>query len=274
MARAKLTVEMELPKSPLDELKAAVLFSGDYWWMFYACLAGFCLANSRTILKDANLKQPGKARINFFHGCVLMVLANFGGSTLAAIMVGKPVPFVTNEALVPVCLVVWTVAWLEDAGFLPKIINRFLGETSMGAVISSITYEIMRCHVAMACSAMAQATLPTLLAVPSASRVAIVGPLVAGTLGGCGGGFMPLNKGLDPLKEGTNWRIGSAVLNSLWLFASMQYPHTKAALGLSAEWARFGAVCIYVVPPLLHMLTGFMPLGKNPLVTGPKAKTS
>merc|ERR1711871_980658 len=135
---------------------------------------------------------------------------------------------------VTVCLVVWTVAWLEDAGFLPKIINRFLSETSIGAVISSITYEVMRCHVAIGCSTMAQATLAPLL-LPKAGRVAIIGPLIAGTLGGCGGAFMPLSKGLTPLIDGTNWRIGSAAVNAIWLFASMQPPDSKVAIGMSTE---------------------------------------
>ena len=53
-------------------------------------------------------------------------------------------------------------------------------------------------------------------------QTAIIGPLIAGLLGGCGGAFMPLNKGLDPIANGSNWRVGSAAVNSLWLFLAMQ----------------------------------------------------
>jgi hypothetical protein len=31
---------------------------------------------------------------------------------------------------------------------------------------------------------------------------AIFGPIFCGTIAGCGGAFLPLNKGLDPIKEG------------------------------------------------------------------------
>jgi len=258
----KVTIEVPIESGTLEMVRDAVLFSGEYWWMFYVCLVGFSFCNSRTILGAV-------PNINYFHGCALMVLANYGGSTLAMIMMSKPVVFVVNEALVPVALICFTIAWLERNN---RVVNKFLADTSIGAIFSSITYEIMRCHVAMGCSAAAAASLPSLLPGGSSSRVAIVGPLIAGVLGGCGGAFMPLDKGLAPLANGTNWRIGSAALNSAWLFLSMQYPSSKAAIGLDAPWARFCAICILVVPPLLQMATGFAPLGANPLVAGPKSK--
>ena len=97
--------------SPIDMAMDAFLLSGDFSWMFYATLIGFCLANAKAIL-GANPK------INYFHGCALMVLANYGGSTIAAVMCGKPVAFVLNEALVTVCLAVWTVAYS-----VPEVLN-------------------------------------------------------------------------------------------------------------------------------------------------------
>ena len=102
---------------------------------FLTLLAGFCLANSRMVLKDANLYEAGKSRINYFHGCVLMVLMSFGGSTIAAVMCGKPVPFVCNEALVSVCLICWTVAYLDNE-HLKGMVNKLLSENDIGAVLS------------------------------------------------------------------------------------------------------------------------------------------
>ena len=89
---------------------------------------------------------------------------------------------------------------------------------------------------------------------------------------GCGSAFMPLDKGLAPLANGLNWRIASALINSVWLFASMQYPESKAAIGLEADTCRFLAVSFLVFMPLVQMATGFAPLGANPLVpAAPKA---
>lgn len=233
------------PPPAYQPLQDAFLFSGDFAWMFYLCLAGFCFANAKAVL-------GASPKINYWHGCALMVLANYGGSTLAAIMCGKPVPFVCNEALVSVCLSVWTVAYLA-----PAAMNSALGSAA-GRILSSITYEIMRCHVLMNCSKMAAASLP--------GSLPIAGPLIAGLLGGCGGGFMPLNKGLDPLAGGTNWRMASAAVNSLWLFLSTQYPASKAAIGIGGETASFLAVCFFVAVPLIETATGKCFLGANPLV--------
>jgi hypothetical protein len=36
---------------------------------------------------------------------------------------------------------------------------------------------------------------------PSDFSFAVFGPIICGTIGGCGGAFLPLNKGLDPIKE-------------------------------------------------------------------------
>ena len=37
---------------------------------------------------------------------------------------------------------------------------------------------------------------------PSEFSFPVFGPIFCGAIGGCGGAFLPLNKGLDPLKEG------------------------------------------------------------------------
>ena len=246
--------------TPLDMIMDAFLYAGDFKWMFYATLIGFNIANARAI-------KGASPNINYFHGCALMVLTNYGGSTLAAVMCGKPVVFAVNEALVSVCLSVWTAIYLSG-----DLILKFSKDTGVGAVLTSICYETMRCHVLMNSSAMAANTLTSQLAVPAPDRVALVGPLIAGVLGGCGGGFMPLNKGLDPLANGTNWRIMSAMICSLWLVLSMQYPDTKAAIGLAGPTCKFLCVMFCVLPPLVQMLTGAAPLGANPLVAGPKLK--
>jgi hypothetical protein len=240
--------------SPVDLISDVFLFTGDFKFFFYVCLAGFCACNARTVL-------TASPKINFWHGCALMVLSCYGGSTLSAIMIGKPVAFVCNEALVSVCLATWTVMY-----FVPKPTIAFLKDTSLGAVVASVTYEIMRCHVLMNCTKQAAATLPSALAVPAPDRVAIVGPLIAGLLGGCGGGFMPLNKGLDPLANGYNWRIGSAFVISIWMFLSTQYPVSKDMIGVSEKMARTIAVGFFAVMPLVEMAIGLNLLGPNPLV--------
>jgi len=242
-------------RNALCELQDALLFTGSFSWMFYVTLVGFCAAIAQSILTSS-------PRINFFHGMALTLLSCFGGSTLAAIVCGSPMPIVCNEALVPVCITTWAVVYA-----LPSLALGFLVETTACSLLNSIAFEIQRCHVVMNCVALAAATLPAALAQPSGERIAIIGPIISGLLGGCGGGFMPLNKGLEPLASGINWRISSSAVASLWFFFAALYPPSKAAIGLSIKSARFIAVAFFVCVPLIEQATGIKtPFGFNPLV--------
>jgi len=243
------------PPSMIQPLQDAMLFSGDYAWVFYLALAGYALANARAIA------QP---KMNYFHGCAMMVLASLGGSTMVAIMCGKAVPLVCNEALVPVCLAAWTAVYLVPAQ-LGAVLNN-----QIGRALTSVTYETFRCHVMMNCTKMAASAG---LVSSAGGRVAIVGPLIAGLLGGCGGGFMPLSKGLAPLENGTNWRIASAAINSVWMFLSTQHPDSVAAIGIKTDTARCLAIAFFVTVPLVEAVSGMRLLGANPLVPA-KAATS
>jgi len=239
----------------MDPLKDALLFQGDFKWMFYFTLAGFCAANAMAILGT-------NPKINYFHGAATMVLVCFGGSTIAAVMCGNPVAFVTNEALVTVCLMTWTVMYA-----LPGLVLGVIKDTAPGRVVLSCCYEIMRTHVMMNCSKMAAGTLGAVLGRPA--RVSV---LIAGLLGGCGGGFMPLDKGLTPLANGTNWRIVSGAIGSAYLWATLVYPATKEAITGALPFMKEEAMvrCIVILfnvcVPLLSMLGIEFPFGANPLV--------
>ena len=187
---AKKKVEAPPPEpTMMATLKDMVLFDGEFKFLFWVCLVGFCAGNLRMILTQT-------PNIRFVHGLVLGVLNCYGGSTLAAIICGQPVPFVVNEKLIVGFSLTWVVAYS-----LPAVFMSVVKGTSSGAILISVTYEILRCHVMINCHRMASGVLKAgLFGVPT------IGPLICGTLGGCGGGFFPLNKGLEPLEGETNWR--------------------------------------------------------------------
>jgi hypothetical protein len=56
-------------------------------------------------------------------------------------------------------------------------------------------YECMRASVVVKLTAAAGKAIA-----PSDFEIAIFGPIFCGTVAGCGGAFLPLNKGLDPIK--------------------------------------------------------------------------
>lgn len=71
-----------------------------------------------------------------------------------------------------------------------------------------ILYEIIRAKVVLTFTIAANAAIaPSLFSFP------LFGPIMCGAVSGCGGAFLPLNKGLDPILSG------------------MQYPMITAAMG-------------------------------------------
>ena len=248
-----------LPAEPslLLQMRDAVLYQGEFGSiMFYVCLTGFVCANLRLILQQ-------KPDIRFAHGFVLCVLLCYGGSTLAAIVCGNPVVFVTNEALVPTVAFTWAVVYM-----MPGLFLAFARDTNVGSIFISTAFEIMRCHVGINCARMANATLKA-----GAYPVPVIGPLVAVLLGACGGGFFPLDKGLKPLEAEFNWRIASTTLNAVFLQLALFDPYAKPIIAAylpplaDPDWVRFASICLLALPPLGYALVpGYSPLGSNPLV--------
>jgi len=241
----------------LEMLRDVLLFQGLFGWMFWLTGIGFCMANCRIILQ-------AKPQIRFLHGLAMGVLGSYGGSTLAAAMLAKPTVFLINESLVPMFFCVWCVMYT-----LPSLFLGLLKDTSVGSIFASCCYEIFRCHVMINCAKMAHATL-TVAAFPLTSTPT-VGPLICGMLGGCGGGFFPLDKGLGPIEKDTNWRITSAIFGSIWLQLMISDPTVKPYLAgtmlADPAWVRFCAVFFFAAFPLLQaLMPGFNPLGNNPLV--------
>lgn len=150
----------------------------------------------------------GQPNLKWFHAIPLVVLTSFGGGILVPISLGKPMLLHTNEAVLPTMIAVWCLVYN-----VPQVLQ--LLQSQAGQIISNTGFEVFRYHVLANCSDLASNNLPA----PSHGRlsVALIGPLLAGLLGGCGGAFMPLSNGLKAV-EGKEipWRIQSAALMAVW----------------------------------------------------------
>ncbi|KAL1525719.1 hypothetical protein AB1Y20_020563 [Prymnesium parvum] len=246
------------PPEPLELVRDTFLFQGEYGWYFYwFALIGFTLANGKSILGE-------KTEINFFHGLALQVMTAYGGSSICAVICGRPVAFFVNESLAPVSICTYCALYYARSP-LTSFMNSVLG-----SIIISIAYETMRVHVLMNCAGLAANTLTSFIS--GAYPVPVAGPLVGGILGGCGGAFLPADKGLKPLENGTNWRIASAVLMSIWIQMSLRDPYSKELITQLApvlaqqKWCQFCAIAFAVLCGTASVITGFAPLGPNPLI--------
>ena len=98
----------------MGTVKGAALFEGDFSWLFWVCLVGYCAGNCAAVLNAS-------PKIRFVHGLVLLTLNSYGGSTIAAIICGQPVPFMVNEKLIVGLVGTWVVCFILPG--LPKMIK-------------------------------------------------------------------------------------------------------------------------------------------------------
>ena len=73
-------------------------------------------------------------------------------------------------------------------------------------------YETMRAFVVNKLTLAAAAAIPA-----SEFGFPVFGPIFCGSIGGCGGAFLPLNKGLDPIKNGLAQPMKTAFIGATCL---------------------------------------------------------
>jgi hypothetical protein len=77
-----------------------------------------------------------------------------------------------------------------------------------------VLYECVRAYVVVSLTAAGAAHIPA-----SEFAIPIFGPIICGTIGGCGYKFLPLNIGLSPLEHGLQQPMVSALLGSSFFYA-------------------------------------------------------
>lgn len=80
--------------------------------------------------------------------------------------------------------------------WFPKI-REVLTHSAIFKTFMIVLYETLRCSVVTKLTRAAGNAIA-----PSDFEWAIFGPIFCGSIAGCGGAFLPLNKGLDPIKNG------------------------------------------------------------------------
>jgi hypothetical protein len=133
---------------------------------------------------------------------ISMILQCTGGGILIPIFIND-IPFPLAQDIYPIAI---TISFLMHQ-YLP--ISREVMELSpILKVVAILMYETIRASVLVKLTAAAGQAIS-----PSEFSIAVFGPIVCGTIAGCGGTFMPLSKGLDPIKDtGLNQPMISALI--------------------------------------------------------------
>lgn len=122
---------------------------------------------------------------------ISMILTCTGGGILTPIFINSiPVPL-ANDAY-PIAIM---ISYAIHSYF--PILRDVMQLSSIMKATVVILYEVMRASVVLKFTVVTGSTIaPSLFSFP------LFGPIMCGTISGCGGAFLPLNKGLEPIKSG------------------------------------------------------------------------
>ncbi|GBG24744.1 Hypothetical Protein FCC1311_009622 [Hondaea fermentalgiana] len=135
----------------------------------------------------------------FVQSIVMACMAGYGGSLINPALLGVPAPPIANPKLVSAMV----LAWILYHNMFFGAAWRRLVSTWVVEMLVDVGYEIFRCWVLFSWYAKAQLAL-------APTGADWLGPVICGTIGGSGGAFLPMSKGLRPLDDGAPWTMESA----------------------------------------------------------------
>jgi len=165
----------------------------------------YCMNISLVQYRNVRLK-------NSFHGAVYTALSAFGGGIIVPVLVGHdgyyPFPLANDLALALIITAYILVRYVHS-------VRSSLSHTWIQGVMVT-GFEAARTLMLLNWLKVASKTIPS-----SYFKVPIVGPILCGTIGGCGGAFLPFEKGLGALKDGAPYTLVSAFLASVFFHFSV-----------------------------------------------------
>lgn len=165
--------------------------------VLFMCMIGYTLLHGSKVFAAA----PKGASVSY--KLVSMILACTGGGILVPLFINAiPVPL-ANDAYPIAILVSFTIHH-----YFPIVWEVIkLSPLIKGCVV--VLYEAVRAKVVLTFTLAAGAAIS-----PSVFGFPLFGPIMCGTVGGCGGAFLPLNKGLDPVLAGMQPPMTSAFVGA------------------------------------------------------------
>jgi hypothetical protein len=129
-------------------------------------------------------------------------LSAFGGGTVAPVLIGRPSFVLNNDFPIFACICVWYV------------VNNLNGTVLFNHPAVKMFWLLMLA-IFRANAATNMVTIASGIFTPTKYYpIPILGPIVAGTVLGCLGQFLPFDKGLSPIKNNTPWPVQAAFLTS------------------------------------------------------------
>jgi len=178
----------------------------------YMCMVGYTFLHGCKVFKK--LESPDYSTSFKF---IQMMLACTGGGIL--------VPIFLNTIPVPLAIDAYPIAILFSFGvhtYFP-VVREVAELSTIFKALLIVFYETIRAYVVTLFVGVAATTITA-----SQFSFPIFGPVICGTIGGCGGAFLPFDKGLDPLKNGLPPPVFSAFVGAAFFHFFTHYANDVA----------------------------------------------
>mmetsp|Transcript_87229 Transcript_87229/g.157117 ORF Transcript_87229/g.157117 Transcript_87229/m.157117 type:complete len:316 (+) Transcript_87229:91-1038(+) len=168
---------------------------------------------------------------------VVTGIAAFGGGFLSPMIVGHCPPPLREETFLWACVFSWYVTH-----YVPYVSASWkdLSRTRAMQLLLTVLFGIFKTQqivglIELAAKAIAEENL-----IPQSRYFSIpcAAPILCGFLGGCGGAFLPLTKGLLPIEQGKQWPVTASFVATVFYYVSTRH------LGVDALNAKLG-ICLF-----------------------------
>lgn len=148
------------------------------------CMVGYTFLHGCKVFKKLKPDAP------FSYKIVSLAMACTGGGIICPILLNT-VPVTLAIDAYPITIM---ISYLLHTYF--PVLREVIELSPIFKAVVILFYETTRCYVVTLFTALAASTIaPTQFSFP------VFGPVVIGTIAGCGGIFLPFNKGLSPIES-------------------------------------------------------------------------
>jgi len=172
----------------------------------YMCMLGYTFMHGCKVFKKFKPDTPASYKL------VNLALACTGGGILVPIFLNK-IPVTLSIDAYPIAIV---ASYLIHT-YIPSL-REVLELSVIFKAMVIVFYESIRCYVVTLFTGVAAATIPA-----SQFSIPVFGPIICGTIGGCGGAFLPMDKGLSPIQDGLAPPMFSAFVAATFYHFVTQY---------------------------------------------------
>jgi len=150
----------------------------------YMCMVGYTFMHGCKVFKKISPDAPVSYKI------VSLAMACTGGGIIVPILLNT-IPVTLAIDAYPISII---ISYLLHTYF--PVLREVLDMSTIFKAVVILFYETTRTYVVTLFTALAASTIAS-----SQFSFPVFGPIVCGTIGGCGGMFLPFNKGLSPIES-------------------------------------------------------------------------